>query len=50
MLGLEADDGFLTVDPSLPEEIGRIAIKGIHAFGRRWTVEAEGTSGSVHPQ
>jgi glycogen debranching enzyme len=50
MLGLEADDGFLTVNPALPEEIGRIAIKGIHAFGRRWTVEAEGTSGSVYQQ
>ena len=49
MLGLEADDGFLTVDPSLPQEIGRIAIKGIHAFGARWTIEAEGTSGSVTP-
>jgi glycogen debranching enzyme len=49
MLGLEARNGSLSVDPMLPEEIGRVAIHGIHAFGERWTIEAEGTSGRVRP-
>jgi glycogen debranching enzyme len=47
MLGLEAVAGELTLDPWLPEEIGRVAIKGLKAFGTRWDVEAIGRKGSV---
>ncbi|MEX2274767.1 MAG: glycogen debranching N-terminal domain-containing protein [Actinomycetota bacterium] len=47
MLGMQANDGHLTVDPHVPEELGRILIHGMHAFGARWDVEAVGTSGNV---
>lgn len=49
MLGLEARDGQVTLDPSLPDEIGRVSISGLRAFGTRWDVEAKGRSGSVRP-
>ena len=47
MLGLEARDGQLTLDPDLPDEIGRIAIRGLQAFGSRWDIEAIGRNGHV---
>jgi glycogen debranching enzyme len=47
MLGLDARHGEVTLDPSVPDEIGRIAIKGLGAFGTRWDIEAIGTSGNV---
>jgi glycogen debranching enzyme len=47
MLGLEAIDGTLTIDPLVPHQIGRVAVKGIPAFGTHWDVEAEGTEGEV---
>ena len=40
MLGLEARDGELRLDPAVPAEIGRIAIRGLHALGHDWDVEA----------
>jgi glycogen debranching enzyme len=49
MLGLEARDGQVTLDPSLPDEIGQVSISGLRAFGTRWDVEAKGRSGSVRP-
>ncbi len=51
MLGLEARDGRLTVDPDLPDAIGSITITGIPAFGQRWDVHATGREGRVeaHP-
>ena len=49
MLGLEARDGVLTVDPAVPHELGRIAIRGIYAFGSCWDVEAVGGTGTVRP-
>jgi glycogen debranching enzyme len=49
MLGLEARDGRVTVDPRVPPEIGHISIKGLNAFGRRWDVEAVGAEGEVRP-
>ena len=47
MLGAEPRDGVLHVDPVVPEEVGRIDVRGLHAFGRRWDVTAEGTEGRV---
>jgi glycogen debranching enzyme len=47
MLGLDARDGELLLDPSVPPEIGRLAIRRLHAFGCEWDVEAEGRDGSV---
>jgi len=47
MLGLEAKNGELTVDPVIPAEYGRIAVKGVTAFGARWDLEAVGRTGTV---
>jgi glycogen debranching enzyme len=47
MLGLDARDGELGLDPHVPEEIGRIRISRLHAFGAEWDVEAQGTDGEV---
>ena len=47
MLGLEAGDGELTVDPVVPAAFGRIAVTGISAFGARWDIEAVGRTGTV---
>jgi glycogen debranching enzyme len=47
MLGLNAVDGAVVLDPKLPDEIGRISISGLPAFGRKWDVEAAGSNGYV---
>ena len=47
MLGMHASGGEITLDPNVPEEIGRLAIHGMHAFGTHWDVEANGTNGHV---
>jgi hypothetical protein len=47
MLGLEARDGELRLDPRVPEEIGHICIRRLHAFGAEWDVEALGAEGDV---
>ena len=47
MLGLEARDNELKLDPRVPEEIGRICIHRLHAFGAEWDVEAVGAEGAV---
>ncbi|HET9288676.1 MAG TPA: glycogen debranching N-terminal domain-containing protein [Gaiella sp.] len=47
MLGLEARDGEVRLDPRVPDEIGRICIRRLHAFGAEWEVEAVGTEGEV---
>lgn len=47
MLGLEARDGEVIVDPALPEEIGRVSIRGLRAFGTHWDIEANGRNGRV---
>jgi glycogen debranching enzyme len=47
MLRLDPQAGEVTVDPDLPEEIGRVAIKGLKAFGTRWDIEAIGRKGYV---
>ena len=47
MLGLDARDGAVVIDPRVPEEVGRILVHGMHAFGTHWDVEAVGTNGNV---
>jgi glycogen debranching enzyme len=47
MLGLDSGDGELRLDPHVPAEIGRIRIRGLHAFGAEWDVEAAGAEGEV---
>src|SRR5262249_28535957 len=47
MLGMSVRGGELAVDPVIPDEIGRIHVRGIHAFGARWDVEAAGRNGYV---
>ena len=47
MLGLDALEGEIRLNPNVPDDIGRIAIRGLQAFGSRWDIEAIGTSGNV---
>jgi glycogen debranching enzyme len=47
MLGVEASNGALTVDPELPKECGALLFEGIHAFGTRFDIRAEGNAGDV---
>jgi glycogen debranching enzyme len=42
MLGLEARDGRLRLDPHVPEEIGRISVRRLQACGAEWDLEAVG--------
>jgi glycogen debranching enzyme len=49
MLGLEARDGRVTVDPAVPDELGEVFVHGMHAFGTHFDVRATGTSGTVEP-
>ena len=47
MLGLSVSDGEVSLDPRVPDEVGRVFVKGLHAFGTRWDLEAIGTKGHV---
>jgi len=47
MLGLETRDGELRLDPHVPEEIGRIRIRRLHALGSEWEIAAAGSEGEV---
>jgi glycogen debranching enzyme len=47
MLGHDARDGKLTVDPCIPTEVGRIQMTGANAFGKKWDVEATGTQSHI---
>jgi glycogen debranching enzyme len=49
MLGLEASGGRVVVDPAVPQEIGRIRVSELAAFGTCWDVEALGLQGHVNP-
>lgn len=49
MLGLDARDGRLWMDPMIPTEFGRVELRGIEALGRRWHVKAQGRSGEIQP-
>ena len=46
-LGLEPEANGLTVDPLVPDALGEVRLKGIHARRKRWDVKAWKTSGSV---
>ncbi|MBA2641673.1 MAG: amylo-alpha-1,6-glucosidase, partial [Actinobacteria bacterium] len=35
LLGLDVRDGVLSVEPVVPESIGRLALRGLHVYGRR---------------
>ncbi|NJC70023.1 amylo-alpha-1,6-glucosidase [Planosporangium thailandense] len=47
MLGLDARDGELVVDPAVPEAIRRIKLARANAFGKRWDVEVAGSQAYV---
>ncbi|WP_422769124.1 glycogen debranching N-terminal domain-containing protein [Plantactinospora sp. WMMC1484] len=47
LLGLEADNGRLRLDPRLPAELGRVTLGRLPAFGKHWDVEAVGGQGHV---
>jgi hypothetical protein len=47
LLGLEPRDGEVTVDPHMSDEVGRIFIRDLNAFGSRWDIEAIGNKGHV---
>ncbi|MEV1142477.1 glycogen debranching N-terminal domain-containing protein [Micromonospora sp. NPDC049799] len=49
LLGLQPADGQLLLDPRIPDEIGRVTVSRVNAFGRFWDIEAAGTTGSVRP-
>ena len=46
-LGLEPGANGLAVDPLIPDALGEVRLKGIHARGKRWDVKAWKTTGSV---
>jgi glycogen debranching enzyme len=46
-LGLEPEANGLSVDPLVPDALGEVRLKGIHARGKRWDVKAWKTTGSV---
>ncbi|MFC6016748.1 glycogen debranching N-terminal domain-containing protein [Plantactinospora solaniradicis] len=47
LLGLEARNGQLTLNPCLPRDFGRVKLLRLQAFGKRWDLEATGTQGHV---
>jgi glycogen debranching enzyme len=49
MLGLDAREGRLEIDPAIPERLGRIRIHRMCAFDAHFDVEASGTEGEVRP-
>jgi glycogen debranching enzyme len=49
VLGLAPAKGRLVVDPLVPEELGRVELKGVHAAGKQWDVKAWKDTGSAHP-
>ena len=46
-LGLKPKAGELVIDPLVPEDLGRVELKGIHGAGSRWELWAEGTEGEI---
>ncbi|HSC90183.1 MAG TPA: hypothetical protein VLB86_00865 [Gaiellaceae bacterium] len=49
MLGLDARDGRLRLEPHVPAELGRVVLRRLHAFGEEWDVEAAGAEGEARP-
>jgi hypothetical protein len=44
---MDARDGQVTLDPDVPEQVGRVFIHNLIAFGQRWDIEVLGTTGSI---
>jgi hypothetical protein len=47
MLGLDIRNGEIHLDPQVPEEIGRVCVRRLHALATDWDVEATGANGRV---
>ncbi|MDG4787492.1 glycogen debranching N-terminal domain-containing protein [Micromonospora sp. WMMD1102] len=47
LLGLEARNGEVRLDPHLPADLGRIRLSRLQAFGKCWDLEAIGNQGHV---
>jgi glycogen debranching enzyme len=47
MIGLEARNGKVTIDPHLPDSMGRVLVSRANILGGRWDIEATGTTGEV---
>jgi hypothetical protein len=47
MLGAEVRDVQIHLDPKIPNEIGRISFRRVHALGTLWDIDADGTNGEV---
>ena len=47
MLGSDVRDGAIHLDPRVPEQIGHIRIRRVHALGKLWDVEAVGSKAHV---
>jgi hypothetical protein len=39
----------VTIDPNIPDSIGRIVVRRANILGRRWDIEATGTTGELRP-
>jgi glycogen debranching enzyme len=46
-MGLDVKDGQAVIDPQLPESLGEMGLKGIHAAGRRWEFTGKGSKGEI---
>ncbi|MCW3819592.1 hypothetical protein ONA91_34660 [Micromonospora sp. DR5-3] len=49
VLGVDARDGQLVLDPAVPEGFGRILLAGTNAFGKRWDIEVTDSSSDIRP-
>jgi glycogen debranching enzyme len=47
MLGSDVRDGAIHLNPRVPEQIGHIRIRRVHALGKLWDVEAVGSKAHV---
>jgi glycogen debranching enzyme len=47
MLGEEVRDGEIRLEPHIPEQIGRIKMRRLHALGKLWDIEAIGDKAHV---
>jgi glycogen debranching enzyme len=47
MLGSDVRDGAIHLDPRVPEQIGHIRIRRVHALGKLWDVEAVGSKAHI---
>jgi glycogen debranching enzyme len=47
MLGAEVRNGEIHLDPRVPEQIGHLNLRRVHALGTLWDIEAIGSKGRV---